>query len=444
MCVSESSRRWPILTTAGCHSKPWTYVTFGPSRPTRPGWRRGVGCTIGRMPIYLDHAATTPLRREVLDAMLPFLTESFGNPSSSHSFGRIARAALDDAHEQGRCAAQRAGSRDRLHVRRHRGEQPRAQGRGVGRQGARPSHRDLVDRAPRGRAHAALPREVRLRGRRAAGRPLRPRGPRPARVGAQRQDDPRLDHARQQRGGHDPADRRDRRPGAIAQGSRPPHRRGPGGTVRGHRRRGARGRPGLARGAQVRGAEGRRSALRPARHAHPGAAAGRHPGAPPPRRHRERGRGGRPGRRHTSSRATSARSPCAEAARAARPVGRGGHGGARRRGDRPSQGSAARPAVAGRPRHRRGVGRDVTRSRGHRLLGRLGLHHRLDRGQPRADRDGLSRTRRRTARFGCRSVGRPRTTRWPPRPSIVPRVIASMRIGSAAVAADPLGESVPA
>ncbi len=52
------------------------------------------------MPIYLDHAATTPLRREVLDAMLPYLTETFGNPSSAHVFGRAARAALDDAHEQ--------------------------------------------------------------------------------------------------------------------------------------------------------------------------------------------------------------------------------------------------------------------------------------------------------------------------------------------------------
>jgi cysteine desulfurase len=52
------------------------------------------------MPIYLDHAATTPMRREVLDAMLPLLTDGFGNPSSAHSFGRIARAALDDAHER--------------------------------------------------------------------------------------------------------------------------------------------------------------------------------------------------------------------------------------------------------------------------------------------------------------------------------------------------------
>jgi cysteine desulfurase len=52
------------------------------------------------MSIYMDHAATTPVRREVLDAMLPFLTESFGNPSSAHTFGRAARAALDDAHDR--------------------------------------------------------------------------------------------------------------------------------------------------------------------------------------------------------------------------------------------------------------------------------------------------------------------------------------------------------
>jgi cysteine desulfurase len=52
------------------------------------------------MPIYLDHAATTPLRREALDAMLPFLREQFGNPSSPHAWGRRARAALDEAHER--------------------------------------------------------------------------------------------------------------------------------------------------------------------------------------------------------------------------------------------------------------------------------------------------------------------------------------------------------
>jgi cysteine desulfurase len=50
--------------------------------------------------IYLDHAATTPLRREALDAMLPLLTEEYGNPSSVHEPGRRARAALDEAREQ--------------------------------------------------------------------------------------------------------------------------------------------------------------------------------------------------------------------------------------------------------------------------------------------------------------------------------------------------------
>jgi cysteine desulfurase len=51
------------------------------------------------MAIYLDHAATTPLRQEVLEAMLPLLTGVFGNPSSAHAYGRSARAALDNAHE---------------------------------------------------------------------------------------------------------------------------------------------------------------------------------------------------------------------------------------------------------------------------------------------------------------------------------------------------------
>ena len=44
-------------------------------------------------PVYLDHAATTPLRPEVREAMLPFLGgELFGNPSSGHRFGRAVRA----------------------------------------------------------------------------------------------------------------------------------------------------------------------------------------------------------------------------------------------------------------------------------------------------------------------------------------------------------------
>lgn len=52
------------------------------------------------MSIYLDHAATTPLRREALEQMLPLLTDDFGNPSSVHGPGRRARAALDESRER--------------------------------------------------------------------------------------------------------------------------------------------------------------------------------------------------------------------------------------------------------------------------------------------------------------------------------------------------------
>jgi cysteine desulfurase len=51
-------------------------------------------------PIYLDHAATTPVRPEVLEAMLPFYGPRFGNPSSMHRWGRDARTALDEARER--------------------------------------------------------------------------------------------------------------------------------------------------------------------------------------------------------------------------------------------------------------------------------------------------------------------------------------------------------
>ncbi|HXA43481.1 MAG TPA: cysteine desulfurase family protein [Candidatus Solibacter sp.] len=49
--------------------------------------------------IYLDHAATTPLDPEVLDFMMPFFGELYGNPSSIYSIGRKARGALDDARD---------------------------------------------------------------------------------------------------------------------------------------------------------------------------------------------------------------------------------------------------------------------------------------------------------------------------------------------------------
>src|SRR6516165_6175845 len=50
--------------------------------------------------VYFDYNATTPLDPAVREAMLPFLGEVFGNPSSVHHVGRVARARLDEAHER--------------------------------------------------------------------------------------------------------------------------------------------------------------------------------------------------------------------------------------------------------------------------------------------------------------------------------------------------------
>lgn len=50
--------------------------------------------------VYMDNAATTRLRKEVLDAMMPYLTDIYGNPSSLHYFGQQAHTAVENAREQ--------------------------------------------------------------------------------------------------------------------------------------------------------------------------------------------------------------------------------------------------------------------------------------------------------------------------------------------------------
>ena len=50
--------------------------------------------------VYMDHSATTPVREEVVEAMLPFYRELFGNPSSVHAQGRTVRRALEEAREK--------------------------------------------------------------------------------------------------------------------------------------------------------------------------------------------------------------------------------------------------------------------------------------------------------------------------------------------------------
>ena len=50
--------------------------------------------------IYLDYAATTPTHPEVVEAMLPYLSDACGNPSSIHSFGQEAKAAIEEARDK--------------------------------------------------------------------------------------------------------------------------------------------------------------------------------------------------------------------------------------------------------------------------------------------------------------------------------------------------------
>ena len=49
--------------------------------------------------VYLDHSATTPIREEVLEAMVPYFSDAFGNASSIHTPGQRARQALENARK---------------------------------------------------------------------------------------------------------------------------------------------------------------------------------------------------------------------------------------------------------------------------------------------------------------------------------------------------------
>ena len=81
--------------------------------------------------VYFDYNATTPLDPQVREAMLPFLGEVWGNPSSVHHVGRRARALLDDARERaagprqikrsmaGQCRGDRRGTEIAAGITRH-------------------------------------------------------------------------------------------------------------------------------------------------------------------------------------------------------------------------------------------------------------------------------------------------------------------------------------
>ena len=49
--------------------------------------------------IYADHAATTPMRKEVYDSMIPYFKEVFGNPSSPHFLGKESRKSMEESRK---------------------------------------------------------------------------------------------------------------------------------------------------------------------------------------------------------------------------------------------------------------------------------------------------------------------------------------------------------
>ena len=99
--------------------------------------------------IYMDHAATTPVREEVLEAMLPHFRDSFGNPSSIYTAGPgVAQGVGRVSRDRGPCAG-RQNQRGRLHQRGHRGGQRGAERCRVRPAAPRQPHSNEQHRAPR-------------------------------------------------------------------------------------------------------------------------------------------------------------------------------------------------------------------------------------------------------------------------------------------------------
>jgi selenocysteine lyase/cysteine desulfurase len=66
-------------------------------RPRSKAVPRKLSVTAMFAPVYLDHNASTPADPAVVEAMLPYLSQQFGNASSRHEYGRAARRAIDQA-----------------------------------------------------------------------------------------------------------------------------------------------------------------------------------------------------------------------------------------------------------------------------------------------------------------------------------------------------------
>ncbi len=124
-----------------------------------------------KLPIYLDYNATTPVAPEVVDAMLPYLREQFGNPSSRTLRPR-ARAGRRRSAAAGRRPDRRAKRRDRVHRLRDRSQQPGAAWRCPSAAHGKAPSGGQRRRTSRGHGAAHIYRRERMGSDRRAGRPL--------------------------------------------------------------------------------------------------------------------------------------------------------------------------------------------------------------------------------------------------------------------------------
>ena len=216
-------------------------------------------------PIYLDYNATTPIAREVADAMRPFLGETFGNPSSSHPYGVEAKRAVERARAQvagllgcghGEIVFTSGGTESNNYAIRGVAFAPAARGA---------AHHHLGRGASGRQRGLSLARDPGLRRDGPAGGRVRPGGAGRPRSGPDARDGAGDGDARQQRGRYHRAHRRTGGHRPCGRGAHA-HRRGPvpGQESRRHRRT----RRGSALGgrSQALRTQGHRRALRAQRH----------------------------------------------------------------------------------------------------------------------------------------------------------------------------------